>query len=178
MGRWGARRIGFCVALLCALFLPTSCLERPSQADKDAVRTLITQYLQDRANRLTQAGASLAGRPLTSVRLSKKFAARVAGDAGRLDARRRATKHQHAWAEVVVTLEDLDYDGDTATAKVHDQTTLHRAPPGDRAGPDATRFATDREFTLDREGHGWALSGHRVLGPDLEQKLPETDFPQ
>jgi hypothetical protein len=177
MGRRGARRIGMWVALLCALMLPTACLERPSQQDKDVIRILLTQYLQDRANRLTQAGAGLAGKPLTSVRLSKKFAIRVAGDAAKLDARRRATKQKYARAEVVVTLEDLDLSGGTATAEVHDQTTLYRAA-GDPSGPDATRFATDREFTLDREGYGWAVTGQRILGPDLEQQLPETDFPQ
>jgi hypothetical protein len=165
------------LALLCALVLPTGCVQRPSQQDGDVIRTLLTQYLQDRANRLTQAGASLAGKPLTSVRLSKTFAIRVAGDAAKLDARRRATKHKYARAEVVVTLEDVDLSGDTATAKVHDQTTLYRAA-GDPSGPDATRFGTEREFTLDREGYGWAVSGARILGPDLEQQLPETDFPQ
>ncbi len=164
------------MVLLCALVLLAGCYQRPTQQDKDVIRTLLTQDLQDRANRLTQAGTAKSGQPLTSVRLEKKFAARVAGDAARLDARRRATKQKYARAEVIVTLDKLDLDGSTATAKIHDQTTLYRAG-GDPSGPDATRFETDREFSLDREGYGWAVSGAGIIGPDLEQHLPQTDFP-
>ena len=156
--------------------LPAACFERPTQQDKDVIRTLLTQYLQDRANRLTQAGTAMAGLPLTSVRLEKKFGARVAGDAARLDARRRAIKQKYARAQVIVTLDKLDLKGSTATATIHDQTTLYRAA-GDPSGPDATKFDTDRQFSLEREGYGWALSSASIIGPDLEQQLPQTDFP-
>ena len=176
MGRRGARRLGLCLTLLCLVVLPASCYERPTQQDKDVVQSLLTQYLKDRANRLTQAGTAMAGLPLTSVRLEKKFAARVAGDAAKLDARRRGIKQKYARAEVIVTLDKLDLDGSTATATIHDQTTLYRAA-GDPSGPDATKFDTDREFTLEREGSGWAVSGASIIGPDLEQQLPQTDFP-
>ena len=164
------------MTLLCLVVLPAGCFERPTQQDKDVIRTLLTQYLQDRANRLTQAGTAMAGLPLTSVRLEKKFAARVAGDAARLDARRRAIKQKYARAQVIVTLDKLDLKGSTATATIHDQTTLYRAA-GDPSGPDATKFDTDRQFSLEREGYGWALSSASIIGPDLEQQLPQTDFP-
>lgn len=164
------------MTLLCLAVLPAGCFERPTQQDKDVIRTLLTQYLQDRANRLTQAGTAMAGLPLTSVRLEKKFAARVAGDAARLDARRRAIKQKYARARVIVTLDKLDLKGSTATATIHDQTTLYRAA-GDPSGPDATKFDTDRQFSLEREGYGWALSSASIIGPDLEQQLPQTDFP-
>lgn len=168
MGRRGA-----VVALVVlGLLATTGCLERPSQADKDAVRQLITTYLQERATRLTQAGDRMNGSRLTSVRLSKKFASRTSGDAAKLDVRRRNSKHQFARAEVAITLTDLDLDGDEATATVRDDTTLFRT-----AGEPA-RFSTEREFTLDREKHGWALSGQTIAGPDLEQNLPDPNAPR
>lgn len=171
MGRRGA----VCLATACALVLSTGCFARANKQDEQVVTALLTQYLQDRADRLTQAGDKLAGRPLTTVRLTKKFSARVERDAVRLDARRKANKERYTRAEVGLDLEDLDLSGDTATAKVHDHTKLFRAADD---GPDTTEFGTDREFTLERMGHGWAVAGQRILGPDIEQTLPSTDFPQ
>ena len=161
-----------CLGTAGALVLLTGCLERPSDQDEQVVTTLLTQYLQDRATRLTQEGEKLAGQPLTSVRLSRKFTLRVEKDAAKLDARRRNTKERYIRAEVSLELEDLDLDGELATAKVHDGTKLFRSQG------DATVFGTDREFTLERVGHGWALSGQRILGPDIEKGMPNTDFPQ
>ena len=161
-----------CLGTAGALVLLTGCFGRPSEQDEKVVTALLTQYLQDRATRLTQQGNKLAGQPLTSVRLSWKFTLRVERDAAKLDARRRNTREKYSHAEVRVELEDLDLDGETATAKVHDQTRLFRTQG------DATQFDTDREFSLERVGHGWAVSGQRILGPDLEKSLPNTDFPQ
>lgn len=138
-----------CLGATCALVLLTGCLSRPNKEDEQVVTALLTQYLQDRATRLTQAGDKLAGQPLTSVRLTKKYTARVENDAASLDARRRTIKERYSHAEVSIELEDLDLDGETATAKVHDQTKLFRT--GDD-GPDAIELGTDREFTLERMG--------------------------
>ena len=171
MGRRGA----VCLAAAFALVAPAGCLARPNEQDEQVVTALVTQYLQDRATRLTQAGEKLTGQPLTSVRLTKKFSARTERDAAKLDARRRTTKERYSRAEVSIELKDLDLDGDTAIAEVHDHTKLYRAQ---NAGPDTTEFGTDREFTLERMGHGWALAGQRILGPDIEKGLPNTDFPQ
>jgi hypothetical protein len=169
------RRRAVCLGTAGALVLLTGCLERPSEQDEQVVTALLTQYLQDRATRLTQAGEKLAGQPLTSVRLSKKFTLRVEKDAAKLDARRRNTRERYSHAEVSLELEDLDLDGEFATAKVHDHTKLFRTQDD---GPDTTEFGTDREFTLERVGHGWAVSGQRILGPDMEKSMPNTDFPQ
>ena len=140
-----------CLGTAGALVLLTGCLERPSDEDERVVTALLTQYLQDRATRLTQQGEKLTGQPLTSVRLTKKFVVRVERDAAKLDSRRRNTREKYSHAEVRLDLDDLELDGDTATAKVHDHTKLFRTRDD---GPDATEFGTDREFTLERVGHG------------------------
>jgi hypothetical protein len=160
--------IGRGLLALCLVLL-AGCGAGPSDADREAARAVLALYLQDRATRVTAAGAELDGEPLTTARLDPGFARGVAGHAKELDSRRRLGGYTRA--EVMVTLTELDVDGVEAKAWVRDHTKLY-LPPGE---PEATEHSVERVFTLRREGAYWAISGAWVE-ESVGALLPITDI--
>lgn len=163
------------MALLAGLLmLVVGCGSGPSKQDTESVRSVVTQYLKDRATRVTDEGTAMNGKPLTTARLDPDFAVGIETHAKKLDERRAAGTHTRA--EVEVTLTSLEITGELATAAVTDNTKLYLPSGGaTSAGRGGKQdYSLKRVFTLEREGGEWAITGTWLEEPP-GKKLPVTE---
>ncbi|MFC0627863.1 hypothetical protein [Kribbella deserti] len=164
------------MALLAGLVLLVAggCGSGPSKADTEAVQSVLTQYLKDRATRVTDEGTAMNGKPLTTAPLDPDFAVGVQSHARKLDERRAANSHTRA--EVDVVLKSLEITDELAKATVVDNTKLYLPSGGAtaEAGGSKQDFSLNRGFTLKREGGQWVITGTWLDEPP-NKKLPITE---
>ena len=152
---------GVAVVSLLAGGVANATTENPA-ADHEQVHSLVQEYLQERADRLTNRQQSAGFQVATTVDL----AAQLRSDAARLDERRarvNAANGGYSRAEVAVTVEkvDVEHDGEVV-AHVREHTKLHfrRTEVG---GPSYEEFALPHVLTLVNGAGGLLLAEARAL---------------
>lgn len=133
----------------------------------------IKDFLADRATRIT---GEVKVKRAQALGRGTRFAAKVDGMFGALDARRasiRRDKVQYRRAQVGVTIGKVTRSGATLTVTATERTKLSfRKFTGDE--PDFTAYREDHVFTFERTARGWVLTDQKPVNTGALPPITEA----
>ncbi|MCK2238454.1 MULTISPECIES: amidase domain-containing protein [unclassified Crossiella] len=143
-----------------------------AEKDRGQIQRLLTVYLADRANRVTQSSTlAVPNDParLTSVTVSRLLGGRLAAEAAELDARRsRYLELGGAFKRAEVRVRDVlvNHLGVAAAAvTLLEQTRLHYRNPSSDQAPQHLDYTLSHRFSVVREHGAWVLDADSVNLP-------------